>query len=137
MIDENFFEEVHTRYLELKHQYKMKEILEEVFEECKGQLDTWGLQNHPDGTGPLKPSPMIWGKLADLNNSDFANAARKRTENDFSCGKGSWEHILTEEVFEAYAEDDEKALRAELVQVAAVAVSWINAIDRRKNGLHQ
>lgn len=113
--------------------FELRKIVGEVLGECQSQLETWGLQNHPDGTGPLKPSPMIWGKLADLNNSDFANAARKRTENDFSTGKGSWEHILTEEVFEAYAEDDEEALRAELVQVAAVAVSWINAIDRRQN----
>lgn len=107
-------------------------VLGEVLEECSGQIDQWGIQSHPDGTGPLKPSPMIWGKLADLNNSEFANAARKRTENDFSTGKGTWEHILTEEVFEAYAEDDTEKLRAELKQVAAVAVSWINAIDRRK-----
>ena len=137
MIDEEFFEEAHARYLELKNQYKIKEILEEVFGECKGQLDKWGLQNHKDGTGPLRPSPMIWGDLADVNYGEFANAAIKRTERDFDRGQGSWEHILTEEVFEAYAEEDEDALRAELVQVAAVAVSWINAIDRRKNGLHQ
>lgn len=137
MIDEEFFEEAHTRYLELKNQYKMKEVLEEVFVECKGQLDKWGLQSHKDGTGPLRPSPMIWGDLDSVNYSEFANSTRKRTEEDFERGQGSWEHILTEEVFEAYAEEDEDALRAELVQVAAVAVSWINAIDRRKNDLQQ
>lgn len=108
-------------------------ILGEVLGECQGQLERWGLQNHPDGTGPLRPSPMIWGSLADLNYGEFADAARRRTQRDFNSGHGSWEHILTEEVFEAYAEEDEEKLRAELVQVAAVAVSWIRAINRRRN----
>jgi hypothetical protein len=46
-------------------------------------------------------------------------------------GRVTWRHILTEEVYEAFAESDPTKLRAELVQVAAVAVQWIQAIDRR------
>jgi hypothetical protein len=54
-----------------------------------------------------------------------------------------WVSILTEEVGEAAAEANEanfhsgknrgdySLLRAELVQVAAVAVAWVEAIDRR------
>jgi hypothetical protein len=42
-----------------------------------------------------------------------------------------WVDILEEEVAEAAAESDPAKLRAELVQVAAVAVAWIEAIDRR------
>jgi hypothetical protein len=42
-----------------------------------------------------------------------------------------WLHILREEVAEAFAESDPAKLRAELVQVAAVAVNWVEAIDRR------
>lgn len=122
-MNEEYWEEV----------FDLNEVLGEVLEECRGQLEKWGLQNHPDGTGPLRASPMVWGRLADLNNEEFADSARKRTENDFDNGYGSWEHILTEEVFEAYAEDDQEKLRAELVQVAAVAVSWIRAINRRRN----
>jgi hypothetical protein len=34
-------------------------------------------------------------------------------------------------VAEALAEDDPTLLRAELIQVAAVAVAWVEAIDRR------
>jgi hypothetical protein len=39
--------------------------------------------------------------------------------------------VLLEEVLEALEEDNEERLRAELVQVAAVAVRWIGAIDVR------
>ena len=50
----------------------------------------------------------------------------------FTAGNGTWRHILTEEVWEAFAEKDSARLRAELVQVAAAAVNWIEAIDRRQ-----
>lgn len=39
--------------------------------------------------------------------------------------------MLLEEVAEAFAESDDARLRAELVQVAAVAQAWIESIDRR------
>ncbi|HYF53037.1 MAG TPA: hypothetical protein VEA41_02135 [Salinarimonas sp.] len=43
----------------------------------------------------------------------------------------TYSQILAEEVAEALAESDPMLLRAELVQVAAVAVQWVEAIDRR------
>ncbi|TIH26025.1 NUDIX hydrolase, partial [Subtercola vilae] len=42
-----------------------------------------------------------------------------------------WQDILLEEVFEAFAESDTSKLRTELIQVAAVAQQWVEAIDRR------
>ena len=45
-------------------------------------------------------------------------------------GRGTWRHILAEEVAEAYAETGD-ALSTELVQVAAVAVQWRAAQSRR------
>ncbi|MEY9934267.1 hypothetical protein ABH926_008932 [Catenulispora sp. GP43] len=39
--------------------------------------------------------------------------------------------MLLEEVYEALAEVDPAALRAELVQVAAVAAAWVEDIDSR------
>lgn len=84
----------------------------------RGRQDTkWGEQNHPDGTGP-----------------QFANKAayeRIRTETAAADGTLTFRHVLAEEVAEAYAENDLELLRAELVQVAATAVCWIEAIDRR------
>lgn len=46
-------------------------------------------------------------------------------------GTGTWSDILVEELTEAIEADNDEDLRAELVQVAAVAVQWIAAIDRR------
>ncbi len=43
----------------------------------------------------------------------------------------TWRHILHEEFLEAVAEENPTALREELIQVAAVAVRWIEDIDSR------
>jgi hypothetical protein len=84
----------------------------------RGRQDTkWGEQNHPDGTGP-----------------QFVNRAayeRIRTETAAIDGTLTFRHVLAEEVAEAYAENDPERPRAELVQVAATAACWIQAIDRR------
>jgi len=93
-------------------------ILDEIAAERARQVAKWGEQNHPDGTGGH-------GRLRD------ADAARRECQRQFAEGTGTWLDILDEEVAEAYAEEDPAALRAELIQVAAVAVAWIEAIDRR------
>ena len=96
-------------------------VLDEVADERASQDEKWGEQNHPDGTG----GPGYYSQLADLTkrlNNEYARAAD---------GSLSWQGILKEEVYEAFAESDPVKLRTELVQVAAVAVAWIEAIDRR------
>lgn len=57
---------------------------------------------------------------------------KAHSQNEGGDGTVTWWHILREEVFEAAAEDDPTALRAELVQIAAVAMKMIDAIDRPK-----
>jgi len=94
-------------------------VLQEVCDERDEQDDKWGEQNHPDGTGGER------AKAA-------ADTCRKARQRAFSDEDGTWLHILGEEVAEAFAEADPEKLRVELVQVAAVAVAWIEAIDRRK-----
>ena len=93
-------------------------ILEEVFQERKRQFEKWGEQNHPDGTG-------LGGSRDD---ADYAQAQCKEFAEDGHC---TWELILREEFFEAMAETDPDKLRCELIQLAAVTVQWIQAIDRR------
>jgi hypothetical protein len=93
-------------------------VLEEVAEEQVRQVDKFGVQNHPDGTGQPHAAHKPY-------------RARRDCENAFKEGRGTWRHILIEEVAEAEAEKDPVRLREELIQVAAVAVSWIEAIDRR------
>lgn len=93
-------------------------VLSEIAVERRRQDAKFGEQNHPDGTG-------FAGTARD------ADLARLECKRQFAEGTGTWLDILNEEVAEAYAEKDPAKLRAELVQVAAVAVAWIEAIDRR------
>jgi len=46
------------------------------------------------------------------------------------AGEQTWAMILSEEHFEAITEPDPQKRRAELLQVAAVAIRWVEAIDR-------
>jgi hypothetical protein len=91
-------------------------VLDEVYIERGNQDTKWGQQDHENGTSPV---------LAMV-----AQIARKRCQRAAEAGKVTWRHILEEEVAEANAEPNPVKLRAELVQVAAVAVAWIEAIDR-------
>jgi len=94
-------------------------VLLELHKERDRQDSKWGEQNHPDGTG---------------QKCDESNASNRRIECDRAAADGTvtFRHILAEEVAEAFAETDAARLRAELVQVAAVAVMWIEALDRRE-----
>ena len=95
-------------------------VLDEIQAERDRQDAKWGEQNHPDGTGPAHGH-----YLAD------ASIARDRCDREHRAGRGTWEHILTEEYHEAMACEGVGSLRDELIQVAAVAVAWVEAMDRR------
>ena len=47
-------------------------------------------------------------------------------------GKPTWMHLVREEVAEAFAEEDPARLRAEIIQIAALCVSWAEKIDARE-----
>ena len=92
-------------------------VLDEVRRERIRQDEKWGEQHHPDGTSEARQVHAILAKNA--------------TDNAAKNGTLSWLDILQEEAFEASAETDQALLRAELIQVAAVAVAWVEDIDRR------
>lgn len=90
----------------------------DVIAERWAQLKKWGEQRHPDGTGPIY--------------RDLADKYRFLCDDHFVRGRGTWLDILLEEVYEASAEEpDSPELRGELVQVAAVALAWVENIDSR------
>ena len=98
-------------------------VLADIRAERARQDAKWGEQNHPDGTGP--------GAMRDRTDAGTtADAAKGNCERMFAEGRGTYLDIFYEEVCEAAEEDDPAKLRAELVQVAAVAVAWIEKIDR-------
>ena len=92
----------------------------------------WGEQNHPDGTGP-RATPLNRivhdGPIGETSGSThyahgLAMMAVRATDQAARVGTVTWADILLEEVFEALAENDPAKLRAELIQVAAVAEQW-------------
>lgn len=105
-------------------------ILAEVAAERARQDARWGEQNHPDGTGPNVPL-CYFPKLPSM--ADLAVNARTVTNLRAKRGDVTWLDILLEEVFEALELTDTAKLRAELIQVAAVAGAWAEAIDRRNH----
>lgn len=111
----------------------VRTVLDEIAAERARQDRTWGEQNHPDGTGPRVAFAGRLAFMADVaaDMRRACKAAAGEVPGLEHHGPVTWRHILLEEVYEALAEDEPGKLRAELVQVAAVAVAWIGAIDRR------
>lgn len=76
-------------------------------------------------------------RMAEEYGIPSAPRAKQHTDIAFSRGQGTWGHILVEEVAEAIeaavVDRPHADLRAELIQVAAVALRWIDAIDERGN----
>ena len=96
---------------------------EQVDAERRRQLDKFGEQHHPDGT-------------AEDAAEHIANTARRECDEAFAAGRGTWAHVLTEEVTEALAESDPARLRTELIQVAAVCAAWVSDLDCRGSAEH-
>ena len=94
------------------------EIFSAITAERARQDAKWGEQNHPDGTGSARLQVC-------------AEQAKAQTDAAARDGRLTYLLILAEEVSEAAAETDPALLRAELIQVAAVAVAWIEKIDRQ------
>ncbi|MGU3409149.1 helix-turn-helix domain-containing protein [Microbacterium sp. M1A1_1b] len=102
-------------------------ITVEVRAERMRQNAKWGEQNHPDGTGIS--TLLLEGELVET----VLERVRDELNDDAASGNATWAQILYEEFLEALAESDPAKLRAELIQVQAVAQQWVAAIDRRNS----
>jgi len=104
--------------------------LEEVAAERERQNAKWGEQNHPNGAA----AGNVFFAAVMGRNKTYGNIekyAKQTTDEHAAAGVVTFADILLEEVFEALAEEDPAKLRAELIQVAAVATQWVEAIDRK------
>lgn len=103
-----------------------RSILSEIHRERARQDEKFGAQeerDYPDTHVRRNHDHML-----------AAQQAQHATESAKTEGRCTWEHILDEEICEAYASasiSDTPAQRAELIQCAAVIVAWIEAIDNR------
>lgn len=99
---------------------------DDVWEELIAQDDKWGVQDHPDvHEEDPEYDRKVYGIWADRWKGANAGRVERRSL--------AWDGILLEEVYEALAESDEGRLYAELIQVAAVAQQWAEAILRRQD----
>jgi hypothetical protein len=97
------------------------DILTEIMAERMRQDQSWGTareRGYSDGTG----------RPGDVGLAAWAKAVCKAND----LAHDNWRDILAEEVFEAFELTDTSLLRVELIQVAAVAVAWIEALDARE-----
>lgn len=112
------------------------EVLAEVHDERQRQEDKWGEQNHPSIADELLDHMADAQEVAAHYKIPTAAEAKAACQKRADRGLCTYADILIEEVAEAVeaaitTDDTEAALRAELVQVAAVAVAWIEKIDRK------
>lgn len=97
----------------------------DVLRERVAQEEKWGEQNHPDSSCDPFDRPVI-----------TSTAAKRLTDERTEAGTVSWTDIAVEELAEALDEAEAgntDALRTELIQLAAVCVQWVQAIDRRSS----
>lgn len=106
---------------------------ENVWIEMNAQVEQWGEQNHPDGTGTAYYDPdfTVPADMAKHFVKGVADRYRKACEQAAKTGAITWRHIMLEEMFEAMAEDDGEKLEKEIIQTLAVGFSWLAARDRR------
>jgi hypothetical protein len=106
-------------------------VLEEVFDERCRQMRQHGtaMTGLPDGTGP----DVLW---LPTSSQHTATEIQKifRLDYDIATERGqlSKMHLVREEVAEVFQESDPSRLRAELLQVAALCVQWVEIL-RKEN----
>lgn len=121
-----------------KWQIKTIAVLESVFQERIRQVAKYGHnETLEDGTGPMES--WIPDSLT-VDSSVPAETIEDRFRTDYEAyervwGAPTWMHLVREEIAEAFKESDPDRLEEELTQVAALCVSWIEKLHRRRDGI--
>jgi hypothetical protein len=117
-----------------KREVRMRHIGREVLDEVERSIAKHGVQDHVGmGTGSHRiPLVVIDPGAGTAIAARLAQRAKAATDKASESGKVTWRHILLKEVFEAIASDDPFELRAELVQIAAVAVKMVDRVDEAR-----
>jgi len=108
-------------------------VLRDVQAERTRQFAKYGTNaGLDDGTGPDVRWIPGWYGAEDTEKILRADYEIYKHDTD---GPPTWMHLVREEIAETFKETDPASLRAELIQVAALAVSWIEKIDARSAGV--
>lgn len=81
-----------------------------------------------NGTGDTWLDPVSWIS-AEETEREFREDYEKHEARQ---GKPTWMHLVREEVAEAFQEVDSERLYAELTQVAALCVSWMEILEAKR-----
>ena len=106
-------------------------VLDEVGRERANQFARYGTnEGLEDGTGPRS----LWLLPFVAFPAGVAEKSFRENYEHYKNRKGAptWMHLVREEVAEAFQESDPARLRAELLQVAALCVSWVEKLDGRR-----
>ena len=120
----------------------MRSALDAVIAERQRQDAKWGVQNHPMVPADVRAEAQAHGASPEffachVLGVDDAKAARDECNREHRAGRGTYTHILVEEVAEFVEAcvlhgDASDEARAEMVQVVAVALAMLEAIDRKR-----
>jgi hypothetical protein len=99
-------------------------VSHDALEEVSRNLKRWGIQKHPD----------VYAGGATQYGLPHSDECREACERAADEGCITWAHILVEEVAEALDTKSPAELRAELIQVIAVAMDWVRDLDQRDAG---
>lgn len=108
----------------------MLDVIALVMQERHRQFERYGLNEMmEDGTGP----ETRWLLPFTSESATVIEYELRADYEDFEeeTGLPTWVHLVREEVAEAFKESDPERLTEELIQVAALCVSWVERIRAR------
>lgn len=105
-------------------------VLQAVSNERANQFYRYGTNAQlRDGTGP----DVNWIPFYPHTAKDVEVVFREDYDQHGGDEGASWMRLVREEVAEAFQESDPERLEEELIQVAALAVSWVEKIRERNH----
>lgn len=103
---------------------------ESVWQERQRQVEKFG-----DQAGEEMGLPFVYDDATIIAFDGSAKYWQYKNPERFSEGKGSWDGVLLEEVYEALSETDAEKMEVELIQVAAVACAMYETSVRRREAV--
>ena len=120
--------ETHGGQLDDRGQCPTVKVLLEVEREREMQFAKYGAnEDLEDGTGRAWLLPLSQKSPAEIEERFRVDYDKHEARH----GRPTWMHMVREEVAEAFQETTAERLREELLQVAALCVSWVEKIDAR------
>ena len=108
------------------------ELAAQLFEELRAQMlsEIQAERDRAEAKFPNQHIPNFPERMDFEHARAERDQAQELTDRCHEKGVVTWWHVLREEVYEAFAESDPAKLRAELIQVGAMVVRWIEDLDR-------